>query len=40
MNEKSDNQTFQEDGTGTNRGAAYLFVLQPYQVHLPLVLRN
>ena len=29
-----------EDGVGYDRGAVYLFVLQPYQVHLPLVLRN
>jgi len=29
-----------KDGAGTNRGAAYVFSLQPYDIYLPLVLKN
>jgi hypothetical protein len=29
-----------EDGAGFNRGAAYVFVLQPPDIYLPLVLKN
>jgi hypothetical protein len=31
---------YREDGTGGDRGAAYVFALQPVNIYLPLVLKN
>jgi hypothetical protein len=31
---------YMEDGGGNDRGAAYVFTLQPYQTYLPLVVNG